>query len=388
MSLLGVTVGIFAIIAVFTVVDSLERNVRDDLNSLGDNIVYIQKWPWGGGGGTYEWWEYMKRPEVKYKELEAVQKQTPSLLAATFAASRTVTIKYEKNTIDRAGIFGVSENYDQIWDFNLTEGRYFTDLEFRTGRNFAIIGARIAEKFFPNGGAVGQEIRILGQKIYVVGVFAEQGSSIFGNSPDDLAVVPIHFLRKYIEMDHSNPIIMAKAKPGITAGQLKDELRGVMRSVRRLKPKGRDNFQLNEISVVSAGIESLFDVISIAGGVIGGFSILVGGFGIANIMFVSVRERTHQIGIQKAVGARNSFILLQFLFESVILCVLGGGVGLLLVYGGATAVRMTADLDIVMSIGNVMMGVGISALIGIISGSLPALAAARLDPVKAIRTGT
>ena len=387
LSLLGVTIGIFAIIAVFTVVDSLERNVRDDLNELGDNVVYIQKWPWGGGGGEYEWWEYMKRPEVKYEELEVVQKQTPSLFAATFGASQSVTVKYEGNSIERAGVFGVSEDYDVMWDFDLTEGRYFTDIEFRTGRNFAMIGAHIAEKFFPGGGGIGQEIRVLGQKLYVIGVFEEQGSNTFGNSPDGLVVVPINFLSKFIDRDRSNPMIMAKAKPDVAADQLKDELRGVMRNVRRLKPKAKDNFQLNEISAISAGIEGLFDIIGAAGAIIGGFSILVGGFGIANIMFVSVKERTNQIGIQKALGAKNSFIMLQFLFESVILCVLGGGVGLLLVFGGATAVRMAADFNIAMSMGNVITGVGISALIGVISGFIPAYTASRLDPVEAIRTG-
>lgn len=387
LSLLGVTIGIFAIIAVFTVVDSLERNIQEDINELGDNMVYIQKWPWGGGGGEYEWWEYLKRPEVKYEELAEIEMRSRYITAATFGASRGVTIKYEGSSIERAGIFGVSENYDQMWEFDLTEGRYFTDLEFRTGRNFAMIGSNIAENFFPNGGAVGQEIRVLGQKMVVIGVFKEQGSSMFGNSPDDLAVVPYLFLRRFINPDQSNPLIMAKAKPGITSEQLSDELRGIMRSIRRLKPVAKDNFQLNEISVISSGMESLFDVVGAAGAIIGGFSILVGGFGIANIMFVSVKERTNQIGIQKALGAKNSFILLQFLFEAVILCVLGGGIGLLLVFGGATLVRLTADFNVAMSLGNVLTGVLISAAIGLISGFVPAFTASRLDPVEAIRTG-
>ena len=389
LSLLGVTIGIFAIIAVFTVVDSLENNIRDSVQSLGDNVVYVQKWPWGGGGGEYSWWKYFQRPDASYDEMVMVRERSHLAKSVVFAGSRSTTAKYLNNSIENVGIFGVSHDYDKIWNINIIEGRYFTEQESMSGRNLAILGADIAEGLFPGQSAIGREIKAMGRKLTIIGVLEKEGQSIVGNSNDELIIVPVLFMDKILDINSGqfNPMIMIKAKDGVPVEQMTDELRGIMRSLRRLPPRAEDNFALNEISVLSEGLTLMFGTIDIAGWIIGGFSILVGGFGIANIMFVSVKERTNLIGIQKSLGAKNFFILLQFLFESITLCVIGGAVGLALVAVLSYFASNATDFDLFLSVKNIAMGLSISVVIGIISGLAPALSASRLDPVEAMRSG-
>jgi putative ABC transport system permease protein len=259
----------------------------------------------------------------------------------------------------------------------------------KSGVNYGIIGWDIYESLFPAEDPIGKEIKVHGRKMVVIGVFDKEGSTLIGNSRDELIVVPYLFLAKIanVRSENAGPMIMVKAKPDITADQLSDELKGIMRSIRRTAPRVEDDFALNQISLLSQGLQMTFGVLNIAGWIIGGFSILVGGFGIANIMFVSVKERTNQIGIQKALGAKNFFIMLQFLFESVALCVIGGAVGLLLVFGLSYFVTQSLEFDILLSAGNVVLGLVISVIIGLISGIVPAHSASQLDPVEAIRAG-
>ena len=209
-----------------------------------------------------------------------------------------------------------------------------------------------------------------------------------GESLDEQVVIPMNFGRKLVDLKKGsgNPSIMVKAKEDVSAAQLKDELKVLLRSVRRLKPKAPDNFAINEISLLSKAFDSLFGMINTIGFIIGLFSILVGGFSIANIMFVSVKERTNIIGIQKSLGAKNSFILFQFLTESVILCLIGGGVGLLIVFLGVLGVNQAIDMEVTISLKNISLGLFISVAIGLISGSLPAISASRMNPVDAIRS--
>lgn len=389
LSLLGVTIGIFAIISVFAVVDSLERNIRNSVEALGDNVVFVTKWPWAMGG-DYPWWKYYQRPVPTLQELSSLEQRLEVAEAVTFVAGAgNKTAKFESNDIEGIGIAGVSHGYQDVYGFELSSGRYFSLLESATGKPVVIIGANISEGLFEGEDPLGKEIKFMGQKATVIGVFEKAGDSIIGNSDDNNVVMPVKFARNFIRLnsESTNPMFMVKAKEGVSNEQLKDDLTRVMRSVRRLSPKSDDDFALNETSILSNGIDMMFGVIDLAGIIIGGFSLLVGGFGIANIMFVSVKERTNIIGIQKAIGAKNYFILLQFLFEAILLCLIGGAFGLLLVYGGTVFANAYIDFDVSLSLTNIITGLWVSVLIGIVSGMIPAVSASKLDPVEAIRSG-
>ncbi len=389
LSLLGVTIGIFAIISVFAVVDSLERNIRGSVESLGENVVFVTKWPWSMGG-DYPWWKYYQRPLPTIQELASLEQHLEVAEAATFVAGAgNKTAKFESNDVKGIGVAAVSHGYQDVYGFELSSGRYFSLLESATGKSVAIIGTNISEVLFDGANPLGKEIRFMGQKAVVIGVFEKSGDSIIGNSDDDNIVIPVKFARNFMRLnsESTDPKFLVKAKQGISNAQLKDDLTRVMRSIRRLSPKADDDFALNEISILSKGIDMMFGVIDLAGIIIGGFSLLVGGFGIANIMFVSVKERTNIIGIQKAIGAKNYFILLQFLLEAILLCLIGGAFGLLLVYGGTLLANAYIDFNISLSTNNVVTGLWVSILIGIISGMIPAISASKLDPVEAIRSG-
>jgi putative ABC transport system permease protein len=387
LSLLGITIGIFAIILVYSIVDSLEKNIRDSVSQFGDQVVYVQKWPWSGGA-DFAWWKYLNRPVPLNSEADIIRRRSQYAEHVAFGSSLGgATVTRASNSAAGAEVLGTTYDYNKIWTFELAQGRYFTESEMNAGRPYCIIGADIAEGLFlPGEEVIGQRITISGQKLNVIGVFEKVGESLVGQSYDKMVIVPFKKVRTVVNTDRNESnVIMASAKEGITVAQLKDELTGIMRSVRRLRPGADDNFALNDPSLISNQLDSLFGALGIMGTIIGMFSILVGGFGIANIMFVSVRERTNEIGIQKALGAKNFIILSQFLTESVVLCLLGGVAGLVLVALGAYIAAVAFEFDIFLSVGNVVLGLLLSAGIGLISGLIPAWMAARLNPVDAIR---
>ncbi|HBX49638.1 MAG TPA: ABC transporter [Bacteroidales bacterium] len=388
LSLLGITIGIFAIISVFTIVDSLERKIRDSIESLGSNVIYIQKWPWEFGS-DFPWWKYMNRPVANIDEYEEIKKRSKKASAVSFIVSTSKSVQYESNATENTTILCTSHEYDQIRTFEIERGRYFSPIESIKGSNKAIIGETIAKALFDKLNPIGKNIKIAGNKLTVIGVFKKEGQDLFDNSVDDLVLVPVNYAKKILDLNNEmlNPMIMVRSVQGVDLLELSDEIKGIMRSVRRLKPIEEDDFALNRASLISQGFDQLFKVVHLAGLVIGGFSILVGGFGIANIMFVSVKERTKIIGIQKALGAKKIFILLQFLYESIILSTIGGAVGLFLIFIGTLITNQLTEFTIALSAGNIITGLTISAVIGIVSGYAPAYAAARLDPVKAISAG-
>lgn len=387
LSLLGITIGIMAIILVFTFVDSMEKNIRDNIQSLGDNTVYVQKWPWATGN-NYQWWKYWQRPQPDLKDYKELLRRSDAAEAIAFMASKGKTVEHASTIMENVSFVAVTHDYNRIKSFDLAAGRYFTLLESNAGKNVCVIGMAVAQGLFGKENPVGQQIKVFKRKLTVIGVFGVEGESIFGNSVDNQVLAPIHFARQVMRINKrsSNPTIMVKGKNGVTTDELKDELQGVMRSIRRLKPTAPDNFSLNEISILSNSLDSLFSIIGIAGTIIGGFSILVGGFGIANIMFVSVKERTHLIGIEKSLGAKNWFIMIEFLSEAVFLSLLGGITGLLIVVGLTALASYAADVELYLTVENILWGVGISVIIGLIAGIIPAYLASKLSPVEAIRS--
>ncbi len=388
LSLLGVTIGIFAIIAVFTLVDSLENNIKSSFSFLGTNVMRVDRFPFASGPQDYPWWKYFRRPPGSLSEYEFLQERLKSAEAVTISASSSATVQAGSNAYQGMQLTGVEYTYQDVYDLPLEEGRYFLESEINASRNLAIVGREIANTLYPNLPILGKEIKIKGMKFTVIGVFEEEGEGLFdAPSKDEACIIPYGAFSKmfYTGRNGVEPTIAAKGKEddiGLVA--LENELTGLVRAKRGLKPTEENNFALNKTEFIQNAIGSIFDVISIAGWVIGGFSILVGGFGIANIMFVSVRERTNIIGIQKSLGAKNYFILFQFLFEAIFLSLIGGITGILIVFG--LSFIQLGTLELILSFKNIILGLGVSSIIGVVSGIVPATLAARMDPVEAIRT--
>jgi putative ABC transport system permease protein len=393
LSLLGVTVGIFAIITVLTLVDSLEKNIKDSLNFLGTGVIYIEKWPFvADNTGEYKWWEFWQRPNASYNEFKFLQENLNHASAISIFAGRgNQTVKYGNNSVGQIRLVGGAVGYDNIFTVNVDQGRFFSPEEIEAGRNIALIGSEVASGLFPNGRSpLGEMIKIKNLKYTVVGVIKKEGQSFMGTPSNDFAViVPYQAFRK-LYMTGTGAWNETTSRIGVKGRdsdfglvELENELRGLLRGKRGLRPTQKDNFAMNRPEAIMNVIGQAFDVVGLAGWIIGGFSILVGGFGIANIMFVSVKERTSIIGLQKSLGAKNYFILFQFLFEAIFLSLIGGLSGLFLVYL-ITLIPM-GTLVVTLSVSNIVLGLTVSSVIGLVSGIVPAAMAARLDPVIAIR---
>ena len=387
LSLLGITIGIFSVISVFTLVDSWEYKINQSFAKFGSEILYIQKWPMEFKD-DYPWWKYLSRPLPTLREFQRIEKKLETAEAACYmAATRANRIKHGSFEMKDIRVAGVTSNYPIMREMDISDGRFPAASEFKTGARVCVIGQTIKEDLFDGKNAIGQPITMLNTKFVVVGVFAKEGENVLDNTLDNQIVVPaIPFLR-FTNLDdfNSEQLIMVKGKGNIPYEEMKYEVKGEMRSLRKLRPGKDDNFALNNMSMVTTFISGFFQQIWILGLIIGGFALLVGGFGIANIMFVSVWERTGQIGIQKALGAKSQFILLQFLFESVLLSLAGGLLGLGFVSLIVFAINSFTDWGIFLSLKNILISTGISGLIGLLAGLLPAAKAANMNPVEAIR---
>lgn len=387
LSLFGITIGIFCIIGVLATVDSLEQKVQNDLKSLGNNTIYVDKWNWGGGN-DYPWWKYLKRPPMRIEEMKFIK--TKSQLAANVAmmVDHNLNLSYKDDILNNLNMFGVTEEFNNIQTIDIDNGRYLNEAEFTRGTSTGVIGYKVADELFGNSEkAVGKEVTYIGKRVIVVGVIKKQGQSLVGGFDfDQCIIVPYRYFAGVYEPDNSNPKIMVQAKPIVPTSALQDELVGIMRQSRRLSPTEEDNFSCNDVAQFSEQVKGFFGQVSAGGWAIAGLSLIVGAFGVANIMFVTVRERTGQIGLKKALGAKRRTILTEFLIESAFLCIIGGLVGLGLVWILSLVLSAVLPFPIFIAPNIIILALSICIILGIISGIIPASIAAKMDPVVAIRT--
>ena len=388
LSLLGVTIGIFSIIAVLAAVDSLDRKIKKDLSSLDKNTIYLMRFSFGPS--EIPQWKREQFPNVKYDEYEYLKGSINDVnqMAFQFFVNRE-SIKYQSATVSDINVVPVSHEFIEIEGLEFDEGRFYNESESNSGSAVIVLGNEIASGLFEGANPIGKNIRLYGQRFTVIGVLKKQGAGIFGDSSDTSVFIPVNFLRRMYgdNNDALTPVILIKPEKGVDMDAFKAELTQKLRNYRGMKTDEIDNFFINVLSGFTDLIDGIVGQMNVVGWIISGFSLLVGGFGIANIMFVSVKERTNLIGIQKSLGAKNRFILFQFLFEAVILSVIGGAVGLLLVWIISVVLTKAMDFEFILSMSNVLLGTSLAAIIGLISGILPAITASKLDPVEAIRTG-
>lgn len=388
LSLLGVTVGIFSIIAVLAAVDSLDRNIKDSLSGLDKNTIYLSKYSFGPT--EVPRWKRDNFPQTDYDDYEFIRRNVPDIEASAYIIfGGSETVRYQSETVAGVNVTPVSNEIYLVEDFKVEQGRFYTELESDTGAPVIVIGADLAENLFDNIDPIGKQIRVYGRKLAVIGVLKKMGSAL-GDSPDSKAYVPANFVRRFKNggVNGLPGAVVIKPESGVDLGAFEQVLKQKFRTYRGLKADEEDDFFINKIAGLVSFVDSIIASLNIIGWIISGFSLLVGGFGIANIMFVSVKERTNLIGIQKSLGAKNKFILFQFLFEATILAVVGGLVGLFFVWVISLIMNgVVEDFEFVLSFWNMFIGFFLSTIIGLISGIIPAISASRLDPVEAIRTG-
>ena len=386
LSLTGVAFGIFCIIGVLATVNSLERNIQNEVNSLGSNTIYIDKWDYSGGPDQ-PIWKFKARPSMKYEEAGLIKERAQLLDDISFLMQTGGNISYKDYVIQNAMVYGITESQMEIQPIKFETGRFFSASEFNSGANNCLIGFSNAENLFGNSErAVGKQIEIRGKKATIIGVIKKEGKNFIGWDYDNCVMLSYKFCKEIFDEKFSNPILIAKGKDGVTPSALSNELKGIMRQVRRLSPLQEDNFSLNSVEAFSKAITGFFTTVNIVGGIIGMISLIVGLFGIANIMFVTVKERTAVIGLKKAVGAKKGSILLEFLMEATLLCLIGGAFGLFFVFILTKILSGPLNFPVYISVPMLFVTILVCLVVGILSGIFPASRAAKLDPVVAIRS--
>lgn len=388
LSLLGVTIGIFSIIAVLAAVDSLDRKIKGDLSTLDKNSIYLMRFSFGPS--EIPEWKREQFPDVTYEEFEYLKKSLNDLDAMCYQLfTKNENIKYEGKTVSSVNIGPTTYELENVQMLEFQKGRFFNESESNSGTPLIVLGHEIAKSLFEDMDPLGKKVRLYGKKFTVIGVMKKKGAGIFDNNEDTSVYIPANFLRNLYgdNNDMITPAILIKPVDGVDMDAFKGELRQKLRHFRGVKVGEIDNFFINVLSGFTDLLDGIISGLRIGGIIISLFSFLVGGFGIANIMFVSVKERTNLIGIQKSLGAKNKFILLQFLFEAVTLCVIGGLIGIVFVWIISAILTNVLEFDFVLSFTNIMLGFGLSVIVGLIAGIIPAFTASRLDPVEAIRSG-
>jgi len=378
---LCIIIGIVMVTLMNAVSNGMDAEFDKSMAMMGQNVVYVEKQPWGGGP-NYKWWEYRNRPEMKLNYVEQIREASRFASYVSAAAARGTSIRFEENSVEGVFLAGVTEDYFNTAGLSVEEGRIFTAQEVRSGAKVAVLGATLAESLFENQSPIGKNIRVGGQRFRVIGILEKQGKFLGLADMDRRATVPISAYGQIFGLRSGIQIaVKFPNEPAFEEGQY--EVEGIMRRVRQLDAKEDNNFEINKPQAFEAQLSSFKSGLYIVGGALTALSLIIGGIGVMNIMFVSVRERTKEIGIRKAVGAKSWEILYQFLIEAVVMCLLGGLVGLLLSYPLSLLINQifiaTIDLSVVVA------AFILCSIVGLIFGFIPAYRAAKSDPIESLR---
>lgn len=390
LSLLGITIGIFCIIAVLTVLDSMKNNIKTEVSTLGNDVLYVGRWPWMDEGGEYKWWEFWRRPSMSMKELRSVEQNVPNIAFATLSLNERVTVKNYDEEVEDITAYAVTNNFDRIQNIEIADGRYLSAPEIDGGRNAVVLGDEVFNSLFSGRiTAVGSSVNYLGRRFTVVGVMKRVGKNMAGFDFDNSIIFPYNAAAAgLLDVNSLNydPTLMIKVAAGQDINDVKYEVEGALRRERKVRPGQPNDFAMNQLSQISERLDLMFGVINFVGWIIGIVSLVVGAFGIANIMFVTVKERTKVIGLKKAIGARSGSVLMEFLVEAITLCIMGGLIGIIIVLLLSMVMTYGLDFPVSLSVKNFGIGVGVSAIVGVLAGIIPARKASKLDPVVAIRS--
>ncbi|MAO64602.1 MAG: hypothetical protein CL666_06355 [Balneola sp.] len=378
---LCIIIGITMVTIVDAVTTGMDITFEQSMSMMGQNVVYVEKWPWGMGG-EYKWWEYRNRKEMKLNYVEYIEESSELASKVTASANRGVSVRYKEKLAEGVGLSGTTSNFLGIEGLNIAEGRMFVDQEVRSGSKVAVIGNTLMEALFEHESPLGKRIRIGGQRFTIIGVLEKQGKFLGLEDTDNRIIIPIsaygqmYGLRSGIQIGVQYP-----DQPTLREGEY--ELEGIMRRVRKLDATEENDFALNKPEAFKQQLEGMKAGIYTVGFLLSGLSLLIGGIGVMNIMFVSVRERTKEIGIRKAVGAKSWEILTQFLLESIAICLLGGIIGVALAAG--LTVLINQAFVAVMNVSVVVVAFSICTIVGVVFGFIPAYRAAKSDPIESLR---
>jgi putative ABC transport system permease protein len=383
---LGVVIGILAVTLMGTAINGIDRGFENSLSMIGYDVLYVQKWPWADNSRS--WWIYRNRRPMKTEYADQINRiidDTPNsqLLTAVPQGLWSASVKRGERQISSAFLMGTTDEYPLISTVDLKEGRFFNSIESKAARNVCVIGYDIADGLFPNENPIGKTLQVRNFQCVVIGVIAKQGKFLGLFSFDSQIIIPLGVFKKYIGSTQNDRVVV-KVKDKNRIIEAKDELTGIMRRVRGLKPEVKDDFSLNEQQAFKSTLDPIKNGIALAGLFITGLSLFVGAIGIMNITFVSVKERTKEIGTRKALGAKRRTILMQFLVEAVAICIVGGVIGLVLAFALSLAMQ-AANFPAEFSLSLVLGAMLASILTGVISGFAPAYSASKLDPVVALR---
>ncbi|MBM4161467.1 MAG: FtsX-like permease family protein [Ignavibacteria bacterium] len=377
---LGIVIGIVSVTLMGTAIEGLNRAFNKSISAIGADVLYVQKWPWGGGE---DWWRIRNRPDIRIQHAKAIERQAELAASVSPVSGTGRNVKYGRKLIEGIVIVGTNADYLRTTGADIAFGRFFTAMEAEGGRPVCVIGSEVAENLFPNETPLGKTIKLGNYPYRVVGVLEKQGSFLGLQSLDTRAYVPIDRFFTEFASRRSGLSILVKSATLELVDEAKEEVRGVMRKARGLKPKQEDDFAINQQEILIQTFNQIGVVIAGVGLFITGMALFVGGIGIMNIMFVSVTERTREIGIRMAIGAPRRTILQQFLMESAALCLLGGIIGLIIAFPLSLIIDQVLPTAMPLSI--VGIALLISVFVGVVSGFLPAYRASRLDPVDALR---